>query len=92
LTSKTILRNHVKKLGDDAIILGQYDVFALPCAEETTVEMAVEGIKTKYRHIWWMRSGPGCDLWPDIKEENFRAMEKTTREYKTGPTPAVGRI
>jgi [methyl-Co(III) methanol-specific corrinoid protein]:coenzyme M methyltransferase len=35
---------------------------------------------------------PGCDLWPDIKEENFRAMEKTAREYKVGPTPAVGRI
>ncbi|MCF8126987.1 MAG: hypothetical protein K9N10_00585 [Deltaproteobacteria bacterium] len=80
-----------KKLGDDAIILGQYDVFALPCAEETTVEMAVEGIKqnidTSVDAVW-----PGCDLWPDIKEENFRAMEKTTREYKTGPTPAVGRI
>lgn len=80
-----------KKLGDDAIILGNYDVFGLPCAEETTVEQAVEGIKTNIDGlvdaVW-----PGCDLWPDIKEENFRAMEKTAREYKTGPTPAVGRI
>jgi [methyl-Co(III) methanol-specific corrinoid protein]:coenzyme M methyltransferase len=80
-----------KKLGDDAIILGNFDVFALPCAEETTVEMAVEGIKTNIDGmvdaVW-----PGCDLWPDIKEENFRAMEKTAREYKVGPTPAVGRI
>jgi [methyl-Co(III) methanol-specific corrinoid protein]:coenzyme M methyltransferase len=80
-----------KKLGDDAIILGNYDVFALPCAEETTVEMAVEGVKTNIDGlvdaVW-----PGCDLWPDIKEENFRAMEKTAREYKVGPTPAVGRI
>jgi [methyl-Co(III) methanol-specific corrinoid protein]:coenzyme M methyltransferase len=80
-----------KKLGDDAIILGNYDVFGLPCAEETTVEQAVEGIKTNIDGlvdaVW-----PGCDLWPDIKEENFRAMEKTAREYKPGPTPAVGRI
>ena len=80
-----------KKLGNDAIILGNYDVFGLPCAEETTVEQAVEGIKTNIDGlvdaVW-----PGCDLWPDIKEENFRAMEKTAREYKTGPTPAVGRI
>jgi len=80
-----------KKLGDDAIILGNYDVFGLPCAEETTIEQAVEGIKTNIDGlvdaVW-----PGCDLWPDIKEENFRAMEKTAREYKTGPTPAVGRI
>jgi [methyl-Co(III) methanol-specific corrinoid protein]:coenzyme M methyltransferase len=80
-----------KKLGDDAIILGNFDVFGLPCAEETTVEMAVEGIKTNIDGlvdaVW-----PGCDLWPDIKEANFRAMEKTAREYKTGPTPAVARI
>ena len=80
-----------KKLGNDAIILGNYDVYALPCAEATTVEMAIEGIKTNIDGsvdaVW-----PGCDLWPDIKEENFRAMEKTTREYKVGPTPAVGRI
>ena len=80
-----------KKLGDDAIILGNFDVFGLPCAEETTVEQAVEGVKTNIDGlvdaVW-----PGCDLWPDIKEENFRAMEKTTREYKVGPTPAVGRL
>jgi len=80
-----------KKLGDDAIILGNYDVFALPCAEETTVEQAIEGIQKNIDGsvdaVW-----PGCDLWPDIKEENFRAMEKTAREYKVGPTPAVGRI
>ena len=80
-----------KKLGDDALILGNFDVFGLPCAEETTVEQAIEGIKTnvdaKVDAVW-----PGCDLWPDIKEENFRAMEKTAREYKLGPTPAVGRL
>ena len=80
-----------KKLGNDAIILGNFDVFQLPCAEETTVDQAVEGIKTNIDGlvdaVW-----PGCDLWPDIKAENFAAMEKISREYKTGPTPAVGRI
>ena len=80
-----------KKLGNDAIILGNFDVFGLPCAEETTVEQAIEGIKANIDGsvdaVW-----PGCDLWPDIKEDNFRAMEKTAREYKIGPTPAVGRI
>jgi [methyl-Co(III) methanol-specific corrinoid protein]:coenzyme M methyltransferase len=80
-----------KKLGNDVIILGNFDVFKLPCAEETTVEEAVEGIKTNIDGmvdaVW-----PGCDLWPDIKEENFLAMEKTAREYKPGPTPAIGRI
>jgi len=80
-----------KKLGNDAIIVGNYDVFKLPCAEETTVEEAIEGIKTNIDGlvdaVW-----PGCDLWPDIKPENFKAMEKTAREYKPGPTPAVGRL
>ena len=80
-----------KKLGDDALIVGNFDVFGLPCAEETTVEQAIEGIQTnidgKVDAVW-----PGCDLWPDIKEENFRAMEKAAREYNAGPTPAVGRL
>jgi [methyl-Co(III) methanol-specific corrinoid protein]:coenzyme M methyltransferase len=80
-----------QKLGDDALIVGNFDVFGLPCAEETTVEQAIAGIKTnidmKVDAVW-----PGCDLWPDIKEENFRAMEKTAREYYDGPTPAVGRL
>lgn len=80
-----------KKLGNEAIILGNFDVFKLPCAEETTVEQAIEGIKTNIDGlvdaVW-----PGCDLWPDIKEENLRAIEQTARTYKPGPTPAVGRL
>jgi [methyl-Co(III) methanol-specific corrinoid protein]:coenzyme M methyltransferase len=80
-----------KKLGNDAIILGNFDVFKLPCAEETTVQQAVDGIKTNIDGlvdaVW-----PGCDLWPAIKPENLLAMEKTAREYKIGPTPAVGRV
>ncbi len=80
-----------KKLGNDALIVGNFDVFKLPCAEETTVEETIEGIKENIDGlvdaVW-----PGCDLWPDIKEDNFRAIEKTAREYKTGPTPAVGRM
>jgi [methyl-Co(III) methanol-specific corrinoid protein]:coenzyme M methyltransferase len=80
-----------KKLGNDALILGNFDVFKLPCAEETTVEQAIEGIKTNIDGlvdaVW-----PGSDLWPDIKEENMRAIEHTARTYKPGPTPAVGRL
>ena len=78
-----------KRLGQHAV--AEMKEFGLPCAEETTVEQAIEGIKVnidgQVDAVW-----PGCDLWPDIKEENFRAMEKTAREYKPGPTPAVGRI
>ena len=80
-----------KLVGDDVILLGQYDVFELPCKEETTVEMAVAGINanidTGVDAIW-----PGCDLWPDIKEENFRAMVKTVRDRGKTPTAASKRI
>ncbi len=80
-----------KKVGDDVVVLGYFDVFKLPCAEETTVEEAVAGIKENIASgvdaVW-----PGCDLWPDIKEENFKAMVATVRELGGSPTPAVGRL
>jgi [methyl-Co(III) methanol-specific corrinoid protein]:coenzyme M methyltransferase len=80
-----------KKLGNNTLLFGNYDVFALPCRAETTVEEAIEGIKTNIDGtvdaVW-----PGCDLWPDIKEENFRAMEQTAREYGRKPSPALGRL
>lgn len=80
-----------KKLGNDALIFGNFDVFGLPCKPETTVEEAMQGIKTnidgQVDAVW-----PGCDLWPDIKEENFRAMERTAREYGKKPSPALKRV
>jgi len=80
-----------EKLGNDALIFGNFDVFALPCKEETTVEEAVAGIKANIDGgvdaIW-----PGCDLWPDIKEDNMRAIVKTAREYGRKPSPALARL
>jgi [methyl-Co(III) methanol-specific corrinoid protein]:coenzyme M methyltransferase len=80
-----------QKLGNDALLLGNFDVFALPCKAETTVDQAIEGIKKNIDGgvdaIW-----PGCDLWPDIKEENMRAIVQTAREYGKKASPAVGRI
>ena len=45
-----------KKLGNDALIVGNFDVFKLPCAEETTVETGHRRDQDQYR-----RSG-GCRL------------------------------
>ena len=88
---KNTLVESRKKIGDDALLFGNFDVFALPCKEETTVEQAVEGIKVNIDGgvdaIW-----PGCDLWPAIKEENMHAIVKTAREYGRKPSPAVGRL
>ena len=43
---KNCLAETREKVGDDVLVLGNFDVFALPCKEETTVEEAVAGIKT----------------------------------------------
>ncbi|RJQ85632.1 MAG: methyltransferase [Desulfobacteraceae bacterium] len=88
---KNNLTESRQKLGKDALLLGNFDVFALPCKAETTVAQAIEGIKKNVDGsvdaVW-----PGCDLWPDIKEENMRAIVKTAREYGQKPSPAVGRL
>jgi len=88
---KNTLAESRQKIGDDALLFGNFDVFALPCKEETTVEEAVEAIKVNIDGgvdaVW-----PGCDLWPAIKEDNMRAIVKTAREYGRKPSPAVGRL
>ena len=88
---KNNLTESRKKLGDDVLLFGNFDVFKLPCKEETTAEEAAEGIKVNIDGsvdaVW-----PGCDLWPDIKEENMRAIVKTAREYGKNPSPALGRL
>jgi [methyl-Co(III) methanol-specific corrinoid protein]:coenzyme M methyltransferase len=80
-----------KKIGDDVLLFGNFDVYELPCKEETTVEQAVEAIKTNIDGgvdaVW-----PGCDLWPAIKEDNMRAIVETARAYGRKPSPAVGRL
>jgi [methyl-Co(III) methanol/glycine betaine-specific corrinoid protein]:coenzyme M methyltransferase len=88
---KNNLKETREKLGDNALIFGNFDVFNVPCKEETTVEEAVEAIKTNIDGgvdaIW-----PGCDLWPAVKEDNMHAMVKTAKEYGRKPSPAVGRL
>jgi [methyl-Co(III) methanol/glycine betaine-specific corrinoid protein]:coenzyme M methyltransferase len=88
---KNTLTESREKIGNDKLLFGNFDVFKLPCKEETTVEEAIEGIKTNIDGgvdaVW-----PGCDLWPDIKEDNMRAIVKTAREYGKKASPAVGRL
>jgi [methyl-Co(III) methanol/glycine betaine-specific corrinoid protein]:coenzyme M methyltransferase len=88
---KNNLAESRQKLGNETLLFGNYDVFELPCKAETTVEQAIQGMKDNIAGgvdaVW-----PGSDLWPDIKVENFRAMEKTVREYGRKPSPAVGRL
>ena len=88
---KNCLADSREKLGPDTLLFGNFDVFNVPCKEETTVEEAKAAIKTNIDGgvdaVW-----PGCDLWPDIKDENMKAVVETTRSYGKKPSPAVGRL
>jgi len=80
-----------KKLGDDVLLMGNLDTYNVTCKPETTKEEVVAAIKQT------IDNGvdavmPGCDLWPDIKEENMLACVETTHDYGRKPSPAVGRL
>ncbi len=78
-----------KKLGDDALILGNFDPYGtLVQMEASEVESVIKKcIDDGVDAVW-----PGCDLWPDVKEENVKAYVKAVREYGKAATPAVGRL
>jgi [methyl-Co(III) methanol-specific corrinoid protein]:coenzyme M methyltransferase len=78
-----------KKLGNDVIILGNFDPYG------TLVQMGASQVEQVIKTcigdgvdaVW-----PGCDLWPEVKKENVRAYVRTVREYGKNASPAVGRI
>ena len=80
-----------KKIGDNTLLLGDFDAYDLACKPETTVEQCETAIKALIDKgvdaVW-----PGCDLWPVIKEENMLAIVRTTHEYGAKASLAVGRL
>lgn len=78
-----------KKLGDDALIFGNFDPYGTLVTMETSDVDAVikKCIDDGVDAVW-----PGCDLWPDVKKENVEAYVKAVREYGKPATPAVGRL
>lgn len=78
-----------KKLGNDVLILGNFDPYGtlvqMDAAEVAPVikKCIDDGVDA----VW-----PGCDIWPDVKPENMTAYIDTIREYGRQPTPAVGRL
>jgi len=78
-----------QKLGNDAILLGNFDPYKTlvqmePGQVEAVIKACVEG---GVDAVW-----PGCDLWPDVKAENMRAYVAAVRKFGGAPTPAVGRL
>jgi len=78
-------------LGPDVLFMGNVDTYTMTCDPKTPVETTVAHIKDI------IDGGmdavmPGCDLWPDIIDENMKACVETTHEYGKKASPAVGRL
>ena len=78
-----------KKLGDDALILGNFDPYGtLVTGEFADVEPVIKQCIDDGADAVW----PGCDIWPDAKKENVEAFANTVKEYGKKASPAVGRL
>jgi [methyl-Co(III) methanol-specific corrinoid protein]:coenzyme M methyltransferase len=66
-----------QQLGPEAILLGNFDpVGVLSQGTPELVAETVRGIAEAGADAVW----PGCDLWPDIPPENFRALVEAARQ------------
>ncbi len=68
-----------KKLGNDALIFGNYDPYNVLVAgtpdmiRETMKRCIDDGVSA----LW-----PGCDIWPTVPPENFKTMMETVKDYR----------
>ena len=76
------LKNDLAKtradIGWEPLVFGNIDAYHLLCvAPADEVEKAVvEALEKGVDALW-----PGCDIWPDAKPENFRAMVAATEKH-----------
>jgi len=79
------------RLGDQALIFGNFDPVFTLCSDDTTATMVTtiirQCIDDGVDAVW-----PGCDIWPSVIAENMRAYVQTVIRCGAKPTPAVGRI
>jgi [methyl-Co(III) methanol-specific corrinoid protein]:coenzyme M methyltransferase len=86
---KSPLSDTRSKIGNQVLLLGDYDGFALPNkASIEEIEQTIRRcIESGVDAVW-----PGCDIWPDIKSENLKAINRNIKNLGLSPTPAVGRL
>jgi [methyl-Co(III) methanol-specific corrinoid protein]:coenzyme M methyltransferase len=78
-----------KKIGDDVLLFGDFDPYkTLVQGDVSDVEPVIKKCIDDGADAVW----PGCDLWPDVKQENVDVYVRTIREYGKKPSPAVGRV
>jgi [methyl-Co(III) methanol-specific corrinoid protein]:coenzyme M methyltransferase len=86
---KNNLAESRRKLGDDVLLLGNFDPYGtLVTGEVSNVEPVIKKCIDDGADAVW----PGCDIWPDAKKENVEAFIDTVRKYGKSASPAVGRI
>lgn len=78
-----------KKIGNDVLLLGNFDPYGTLCQMDASeVEPVIKGcIDAGVDAVW-----PGCDIWPEVKAENVEAYVQAVKRHGKGPSPAVGRI
>ena len=78
-----------KKLGNDAMILGNFDPYGTLVQKEAgeVGDVIKKCIEDGVDAVW-----PGCDIWPDVKKENMEAYVQAVIEYGKPATAAVGRL
>ncbi|MGC8492356.1 MAG: uroporphyrinogen decarboxylase family protein [Syntrophobacteraceae bacterium] len=78
-----------RKLGDDVLIFGDFNAYDTLCQMEVSkVEDVIKRCIDKGADAVW----PGCDLWPDTRQENVEAYVAAIHKYGKQASPAVGRI
>ena len=86
---KNNLAESRKKLGDDVLLLGNFDPYGtLVTGDVSNVEPVIKKCIDDGADAVW----PGCDIWPDAKKENVEAFVDTVRKHGKSASPAVGRI
>ncbi len=86
---KNTLSESRSKIGKDVLLFGDYDGFTLPGkASFEEINAAIKKcIDGGVDAVW-----PGCDIWPDVKAENMKAINVAIKEFGSVATPAVGRL
>jgi len=78
-----------KKIGNEMLLLGNFDPYGTLCLMEADkVPEVIKGCLDAGVDAVW----PGCDIWPEVKSSNVEAWVRTVREFGHRPSPAVGRI
>ena len=78
-----------EKVGKETLLFGNFDPFAtLSKKDPAEVDGVVQScLQAGADGVW-----PGCDIWPEVKEENVFRLVKAVHTLSKNPSPAVGRI